>query len=634
MHIDSVFIQIMIYLLAAVIAVPIAKKVGLGSVLGYLIAGIAIGPALFGFVGNDGADVMHFAEFGVVIMLFLIGLELHPSMLWKMKRQIFGLGGLQIGITTVLISFIASFFWLNIAQAITTGLILALSSTAIVLQTLSEKGKLQTIGGRHSFSVLLMQDISVVPIFAILAVFANQVGSSSGLEIGDEIVAEKGWQKLLLIVGAVSVIIVGGKYAAHYIFKVIADTGLRELFTATALLMVISIAVAMEAVGLSPALGTFLAGVILANSEYRYELENTLEPSKGLLLGLFFISVGVSIDFVLLVDNLMLILGLLLALVLVKFGVLLALGKLFKLNTTQNLLFTFSLAQAGEFGFVLISFATQNAIYDEFTSGILLIVVALSMLITPLLFIINEKLISPRLLKSERKESNSDIIEDTDNPVILAGFGRLGMVLGRYLNANGVKSTILDINPHNIQYLKKFGYKIYYGDITRPEMLEAAGAAKAKVLIIAMGDRQQIDKLIEVASKHYPNLKLIVRAVDVAHDLELRNKNIDAHRQETFDSAVQLGADALEALGVSKNRVYRSSVAFKHWDRRFMDNLQKRYGIDDPHFVMETKKFSEHIENILLMQQKHPYQDMDCAWDNEPLISEAKKEKPDDDMRK
>ncbi|WP_212189266.1 monovalent cation:proton antiporter-2 (CPA2) family protein [Carboxylicivirga sediminis] len=620
MHLDEIFFRIMIYLLAAVVSVPIAKKVGLGSVLGYLIAGIVIGPFALGLVGSDGEDVMHIAEFGVVIMLFIVGLELHPGMLWRMKRLIFGLGGMQIGFTALVFALITALFWLDTAQAITTGLILALSSTAIVLQTLTEKGMLQTRGGRHSFSVLLMQDISVVPIFAIIALLANQVVTdSTTVETADTV---SGWYQLLIILAAVATIIIGGRYLANYIFKFIAETGLRELFTATALLLVIGIAVFMDAVGLSPALGTFLAGVVLANSEYRYELENNLEPFKGLLLGVFFISVGASINFDLLLNHWMLILVILTILVGVKLIILWALGRLFKLEQSHNMLFTFSLAQAGEFGFVLITFATQSGVYDEFTSGILLIVVALSMLITPVLFIVNEQVIQPRLIKSSIQDE--DEVEDNGHPVIIAGFGRFGQVLGRFLNANGIKLTIIDNNPHNVQYLKKFGYKVYFGDITRRDMLEAAGAGHAKVLAITMSERDQIDKLVALAQKHYPNLKLIVRAVDVAHELALQNIGVDGHRQAIFDSAIELGTSALVAMGNSNHQSYRSALTFKHLDKRFMKNLQQRYSIDDPHFLMETKKFAEHLENILLMQQKHPYQEMDCAWDTDSLIEEAR----------
>ncbi|MBS2213249.1 monovalent cation:proton antiporter-2 (CPA2) family protein [Carboxylicivirga mesophila] len=620
MHLDEIFFRIMIYLLAAVVSVPIAKKIGLGSVLGYLIAGIVIGPFALGLVGSEGEGVMHIAEFGVVIMLFIVGLELHPGMLWRMKRLIFGLGGMQIGFTALVFALITALFWLDTAQAITTGLILALSSTAIVLQTLTEKGMLQTRGGRHSFSVLLMQDISVVPIFAIIALLANQVVTdSTTVETAD---AVSGWYQLLIILAAVATIIIGGRYLANYIFKFIAETGLRELFTATALLLVIGIAVFMDAVGLSPALGTFLAGVVLANSEYRYELENNLEPFKGLLLGVFFISVGASINFHLLLNHWMLILVILTILVSVKLIILWALGRLFKLEQSHNMLFTFSLAQAGEFGFVLITFATQSGVYDEFTSGILLIVVALSMLITPVLFIINEQVIQPRLIKSSKHDE--DEVEDNGHPVIIAGFGRFGQVLGRFLNANGIKLTIIDNNPHNVQYLKKFGYKVYFGDITRRDMLEAAGAGHAKVLAITMSERDQIDKLVALAQKHYPNLKLIVRAVDVAHELALQNIGVDGHRQAIFDSAIELGTSALVTMGHSNHQSYRSALTFKHLDKRFMKNLQQRYSIDDPHFLMETKKFAEHLENILLMQQKHPYQEMDCAWDTDSLIEEAR----------
>lgn len=624
MHLDEIFFRIMIYLMAAVISVPIAKKAGLGSVLGYLIAGIIIGPYVFKLVGSEGEGVMHIAEFGVVIMLFIVGLELHPSMLWRMKRLIFGLGGLQITITALIFGLITAFFWLNPSQAITTGLILSLSSTAIVLQTLSEKNMLQTTGGKYSFSVLLMQDISVVPIFALLALLANQVATPLNHEVnGDIEIARSGWYQLLLIIGAVAFIIVGGRYLAKYIFKFIAETGLRELFTATALLLVIGISVFMDVVGLSPALGAFLAGVVLANSEYRHELEDNLQPFKGLLLGVFFISVGASINFDLLITHWQLILVIVVIVIVVKMLVLFVLGKMFKLSTPQNMLFTFSLAQAGEFGFVLISFATQNAIYDELTAGILLIVVALSMLITPLLFIINENIIQPIIVKKEESVTDEEV-KDHGFPVIIAGYGRLGMVLGRFLNANNVRTTIIDNNPHNIEYLKKFGYKVYYGDMTRKEMLESAGAAKARVLVIAMGERIQIDKLVAIAQKHYPHLKLVVRATDVAHALALQNTGVEAHRQETFDAAIQLGSSTLTALGYNNHVGYRSALTFKHLDEKFMKNLQKRYSKDDPHFVMETKRFSEHLENILLLQQKHPFQEKDCAWDTDSLIDEER----------
>jgi len=608
MHQETLFFQAMIYLAAAVVSVPIARKMGLGSVLGYLLAGIVIGPYLLKLVGQEGTDVMHFAEFGVVIMLFLIGLELHPSMLWRMKRLIFGLGGLQVGSTALLIALPAGLFWkMNMAQALTIGLIFALSSTAIVLQTFSERKLLSTKAGRYGFSTLLLQDLMVIPILAVLALFANQVSTGETAEKATKVYlfGQAGWQRLLLIIGMVSGIILSGRFWAHYVFRFIAETRLREIFTASALLLVIAIALAMNYVGLSPALGTFLAGVVLANNEYRHELESNLEPFKGLLLGVFFITVGASIDFDLLVQHGFVIGVILTSLISIKLIVLFILGRLFGLGTSQNMYFTFSLAQAGEFGFVLISFATKNAIFDTPTSGILLIVVALSMLLTPVLFIINEKWIQPRYSESPDL-STCESVESSDNPVIIAGFGRLGMVLGRFLIANGVKVTMLDYNPHNIRYLKKFGYKVYYGDVTRPDLLEAAGIENAKALIITMGDRDQINKLVDLAQTQYPHLKLIVRAVDVAHSLELRNKNVDAQRQETFESAIELGVDSLNILGFNPNRARRSAYLFRSLEKQFMNDLEKHFTIDDPHFIMEQQKFSELLENKLLARQRRP----------------------------
>ncbi len=382
MHSQDFFFQAIIFLTAAVVSVPIAKRLGLGSALGYLMAGVLIGPYFLKLVGAEGTDIMHFAEFGVVMMLFIIGLEVRPSLLWNMRRSIFGLGGLQMLITTVVIGGISMFFGLNLLQAIAIGLIFSMSSTAIVLQTLAEKGLMKTQAGKGSFSVLLFQDIAVIPILAILPLMANQVQTRS-VDLHEAVINETtvsalpGWQQVLLIVGLVALIIIGGRFLARFIFRFIAQTGLREIFTASALLLVIGIAVAMDRVGLSPALGTFLAGVVLADNEYRHELEATIEPFKGLLLGLFFIAVGSSINFEILTTQPGTVLGILGILILVKFVVLLFLGRFFKMRTGQEILFSFALAQTGEFAFVLISFSSQNAILPEHVSGIMLIVVAL-----------------------------------------------------------------------------------------------------------------------------------------------------------------------------------------------------------------------------------------------------------------
>ena len=414
MHSQDFFFQAIIFLTAAVISVPVAKRLGLGSALGYLMAGVLIGPYFLKLVGEEGTDIMHFAEFGVVMMLFVIGLEVRPSLLWNMRRSIFGLGGLQMLITTVVIGGISMFFGMNMLQAIAIGLIFSMSSTAIVLQTLAEKGLMNTQAGKGSFSVLLFQDIAVIPILAILPLMANQVQTRS-VDLHEAVINETtvsalpGWQQVLLIVGLVALIIIGGRFIARFIFRFIAQTGLREIFTASALLLVIGIAVAMDRVGLSPALGTFLAGVVLADNEYRHELEATIEPFKGLLLGLFFIAVGSSINFEILTSQPGTVLGILGILILVKFIVLLFLGRFFKMRTGQEILFSFALAQTGEFAFVLISFSSQNAILPEHVSGIMLIVVALSMLVTPLLLIINDRLVQPMFIKVQKEQEPDEI---------------------------------------------------------------------------------------------------------------------------------------------------------------------------------------------------------------------------------
>ncbi|MCF8368173.1 MAG: monovalent cation:proton antiporter-2 (CPA2) family protein [Bacteroidales bacterium] len=629
MHEQTFFYQALIFLSAAVISVPIAKRLGFGSVLGYLLAGIFIGPYILKLVGNEGEDIMHFAEFGVVMMLFLIGLELKPSLLWKMRRSIFGLGGLQVVLSVLVIGTIAYFLGLNIYQSVSVGLILSLSSTAIVLQTLAEKGLLKTQGGQGSFSVLLFQDIAVIPILAILPLMANQVdlGLASDLihaDTGHEaggVASLPGWQQVLIIIGVVAVIIGSGRYLARYLFRFIATTGLREIFTAAALLLVIGIAVAMDAVGLSPALGTFLAGVVLADNEYRHELESDIEPFKGLLLGLFFIAVGASIDFHILFDSPGTILGIVATLMAVKFFILYFLGKRFGLKSGQEMLTAFALAQAGEFAFVLISFSTQNAIFDSETSGMLLIIVALSMLLTPLLLILNEKVIQPFYEKTANKEKVYDV-EEKDNPVIIAGFGRFGVVLGRFLKANGIQTTILDDNPNNIQVLRKFGIKVYYGDATRPDLVEIAGAGRAKVLVVAMEQREMINELVAHVKMKYPNLKVFARAVDIRHSFELEDLKVESKRMEIYDSAIDLGMKAMIELGYNNYQAHRLAKTFKHHDEMVMKELHKLWKDDDTKYITEARKFSEQLENILLTEQQQPIHDADHAWDSTTIREE------------
>jgi monovalent cation:proton antiporter-2 (CPA2) family protein len=487
---NSFLFQAFVYLSAAVVSVPIAKRLGLGSVLGYLFAGIIIGPFVFKFVGMETETVLHFAEFGVVLMLFLIGLELQPSRLWKLRGPILGLGGLQVGITTMIIFLIGFLLGLGWKISLAIGLILALSSTAIVLQTLNEKGLIKTEAGQSSFSVLLFQDIAVIPMLAILPLLAAPIIGSigqSGAQIhhgGFGVEALPGWQQAILVAVVIGTIIVVGRFLVRYVFRFIAETRLREIFTAFALFLVIGIALSMQLVGLSAALGTFLAGVVLADSEYRHELESNIEPFKGLLLGLFFISVGASIDFNLLQQEPYLILGLVVGLIVIKLVILFVLGFVFKMSMSQNFLFSFSLAQGGEFAFVLFSFASQNRVIPESISDTLILVVAVSMALTPVLMIFNEKLLQPRFSNLDEKPESDTI--DEKNIVIIAGFGRFGQIVGRLLHANNISTTVLDYKPSQIDMVRKFGYKVFYGDASRIDLLHSAGASEAKLFILAI----------------------------------------------------------------------------------------------------------------------------------------------------
>ncbi len=628
MHDQDFFVQAFVYLMAAVISVPVAKKLGLGSVLGYLLAGIIIGPFVLGFIGKEDQNVMHFAEFGVVMMLFLIGLELKPSLLWKMKQSIFGLGGLQVLVTALIIGIAFKIYGFSITQSIGVGLILALSSTAIVLQTLSEKNILKTQVGQSSFSVLLFQDIAVIPILAILPLLANSNLPHDTLPIKEahnisetNVTSFSGWIQLLLIIGIVTAIILVGRFIARYIFRFIATTGIREIFTAAALLMVISIALAMERVGLSPALGTFLAGVVLADSEYRHELESDIEPFKGLLLGLFFIAVGAGIDFSLLTQQPVVILLLLSGLILVKFIVLFALGKLFGLRSGKELLLAFVLAQGGEFAFVLISFSQGINLFPEEWSGLLIITVALSMAISPILLIINEKIIEP-LFEKSNNEPEADEIHGENNSVIIAGFGRFGLTIGRLLIANGIKATVLDNDPRNIQVLRKFGMKVYYGDASRPDLLKSAGIKNAKVLIMAIDDKEKALETTKYLRRTYPKLQILSRAVDLKHLYQYYNLNIKDVKVEVFDSAIELGVLAMRKLGYSNYQSYRAAMTFKKHNEEILSDLYLHWKEDKKKYIREAQRYSKQLFEMLEAEKEASIHDADSAWDTSTLRKE------------
>jgi monovalent cation:proton antiporter-2 (CPA2) family protein len=628
MHNEGFFFQAFIYLLAAVLSVPISNRLGLGSVLGYLIAGVIIGPFGLRFVGQEGEDVMHFAEFGIVMMLFLAGLELQPSLLWRLRIPILGLGGLQVGVTALATVALGCLFGVPWQTGLAVGFILAMSSTAIVLQALNEKGLAKTEAGQAAFSVLLFQDIAVIPILAILPLLALKANTtvmlaSNGLMLAAEPTENTlpGWQQALLVMGTVGGIIIAGRFLMRPVFRLIADTRLREIFTATALLLVIGIALAMQQVGLSPALGTFVAGVVLANNEYRHELESDIDPFKGLLLGLFFISVGASINFNLLAQQPLLILGLVLGLVIVKFAVLFGLGRFFRMELSQSLLFAFALAQGGEFAFVLFSFATQNQILSASVAEPLVAAVALSMVFTPLLMIVNERWVQPRFTRAAA-EPEADLIDDNENPVIIAGFGRFGQIIGRLLIANGCRATLLEHSPTQIDLLRRFGWKIFYGDASRLDLLTAAGARRARLLVIAIDDREKAVEIVKLAHKHFPHLKILARAHDRRHAYELIRQGADVIQRETFGSALEMGVEALKLLGVRSYKAHRAARIFKRHDEEVLHEMAHLEG-DETVLVARTRQLAEDLAQLLQTDNQDLGHYVDGAWDISALRKDA-----------
>ena len=626
MHAEGFFFQAFVYLAAAAVSVPIAKRLGLGSVLGYLLAGIVIGPFGLHLIGEEGQDVMHFAEFGVVMMLFLIGLELEPSLLWRLRGPILGLGGLQVGLTTLLVGGIAfGAAGLPWNQALAVGLILALSSTAIVLQTLAEKGLMKTEAGQNAFAVLLFQDMAVIPMLALMPLLA--LGGSHGP--ADATAGHGGghttwvetlppWGQGLAVLGAVAVVVAGGRFLTSPLFRFIASARLREVFTAAALLLVIGIALLMTRVGLSPALGTFLAGVVLANSEYRHELEGDIEPFKGLLLGLFFISVGAAIDFQLIGDAPALIAMLVVGLVVLKLAVLLGLAKGSKMSLDQGLLFAFALAQGGEFAFVLVSFATQHHIFGTEVSAPLIAAVAVSMALTPLLLMLAEKLLLPRFGTLEDAAAREPDAIDEENPVIIAGFGRTGAVVGRFLRANGVRPTILDINSEKVEVLRKVGIKVFYGDACRLDLLHAAGADKARLLILAIDSVEKTHLIAETARRHFPKLR-VMATVATRHDAyEILDTGVEDVYREALDSALRLGVDALRALGFRSHRAMRSARKFRCYE---VEGLKELYDLrHDEKLYMSTAKQKVHdLERLLISELEQVDEDRDAGWDVESI---------------
>ena len=611
MHLEDFLLGGFVYLTAAVIAAPLATRLGLGSVLGYLIAGIVVGPTVLGLVGSEGQDVMHFAEFGVIVMLFLVGLELQPSKLWSLRKPILGLGGLQVVGTAAVIAGAAVALGLAWQTAVTIGVILAMSSTAIVLQSLNERGLMKTAAGQSCFSVLLFQDIAVIPILALLPLIGTAHGEAGH---GTSLIANlPGWAQALAVLAAVAAIILAGRYLMRPLFRLVAGSGIHEIFVAFALLIVVGITLLMQFVGLSAALGTFLAGVVLAESEYRHELEMDLDPFKGLLLAVFFIAVGAGIDFTLLVREPVALAELVLGLIVVKLAVLFILGRGFRMTLADASRFAFSLAQGGEFAFVLISFAAGLGLLAASQSGLLVAAVALSMALAPLLMILDDRVIQQHLVASAPPRA-ADQIDDSEAKVIIAGHGRYGMTVGRLLSASGIKAVVLDHDAEQIDALRRFGFKVYYGDASRPDLLEAAGAHDASVLIIAVDDRDKIDEIAEVAKQHFPHLTLFARAVDRMHAYELINRGVAHVFRELFASSVDMGREVLVALGRHPFEAMRAARTFSAHDEKLMQ-MAAAHVDDDAALVDIARKARAEIQNVLSGDVSSAMQPGDHAWE-------------------
>jgi monovalent cation:proton antiporter-2 (CPA2) family protein len=611
---QDVLAQAFLYLCAAVIFVPLAKRLGLGAVLGYLFAGVVIGPDVLN-LARDPALLMHFSEFGVVMMLFVVGLELRPALLWQMRRPIFGLGGAQVLGCAAVIAGAALLLGVDWRAAIAVGLTFSMSSTAIVLSSLAERNLLKSSGGQASFSVLLFQDISVIPILAVfptLGVLAVATSGDSGGHGGNDLPA---WQQAAVSIGAVVGVVAIGRYAVRPLFHFLAGAKLRESFTAAALLIVIGIAALMNLAGLSAALGTFMAGVLLADSEYRHELETDLEPFKGLLLGLFFITIGAQIDWDLVADEPLTIAGIVVGTMVLKLAVMRLLGKLFDLDRPSRWLFAFALAQIGEFAFVLLQLGMKEGVWTQAFAGPLFVAVAISMVLTPFLFIALERWVLPRV--TERNvERKQDEIHHADAPVVIAGYGRFGQIVGRILRANRIEMTILDLDPEMIDVLGKLNVKAYYGDASRVELLHAAGCERARLFVLAVDDQAEATKIAANVRHHFPKLPIVARARDRQHYWELRKLGVKFVSRETFASAYETGIAALRALGFRAFTANRLAQRWRMHEERMIEELAAlEWGQDD--YFERVRAGMQQIENLL--RQEDPNNVAEHGWDNETL---------------
>ncbi|WP_109830312.1 monovalent cation:proton antiporter-2 (CPA2) family protein [Reichenbachiella versicolor] len=619
----DILFNAIIFLAGAIICVPIAKKFGLSSVLGYLFAGIIIGPYVLGFVGEEGEDILHFAEFGVVIMLFLIGLEIEPSSFWKMRKSIVVMGGAQVIITLVMADIIFILLGFDWKVSLVISMAVVLSSTAIVLQTLKEKGLMDTSYGAASFSILLFQDIIVIPMLAIIPLLSDpekviHASDDHGINILEGLpLAVQGGAIILSVV----LVVLMGKYLIVPMLRLVAITKLRELLSASALLIVFLLALSMEIVGLSPALGAFLGGVVLATSEFKHELESNLEPFKGLLLGLFFMAVGASINFIVINENPGMIAGLVTGIIIMKAIVIYAVGHLFKLKQDQKLLLSVGLAQIGEFAFVLLSFAFQLSILDRNQLDMMLVVTALTMTLAPILGVINERVVLPHVGTKEIASRPMDHIAKAQK-IILVGFGHFGSTVGRFLRSYGIEATVLDHNSNQVDLLRKMGFEVYYGDATRMDLLESAGIADAELLICAIDDPDTTNTLVTMVQEKYPKLKLMVRAKSRYDAYELLNMGVEHVYRESLETSVKLAGDVLSHLGFRKYGIVRQAQNFIKYDEKSLRRLASQPR-NTEEYIFRVKEEIAQSEKLLEEDLKRGLIDTNHHWNSELMRKDS-----------
>jgi len=592
---------ILLFLFAAVVAVPIAQRLGIGAVLGYLIAGIAIGPWGLGFI-RDVDEILHFSELGVVFLMFIIGLELNPGKLWELRRQIFGVGAGQVILTAAVLCgllYLTKFSW---QAALIGGIGLAMSSTAMALQLMRDKSMTRNEGGQLGFAVLLFQDIAVIPALALIPLLA---GGSEGAN---------NWALIGLKVLAFAGMLIGGRFLLRPIFRLIVASGVREVFTAAALLLVLGSALFMDSLGFSMALGTFIAGVLLAESEYQHELEIAIEPFKGLLLGLFFISVGMALNLGVLYTHILLVLAGVLALVAVKGGVLYALARVFGLRTSVRLQFAAVLSQGGEFAFVLFSAAGAQKVISSEQLSLLLVVVTLSMMTTPLLMQGVDRILVRRYNDKEESDEKH-FVQDDEPQVIIVGFGRFGQVIGRLLMANKMRITVLERDISAVGLMRTYGYKVYYGDATELELLRASGAEKAKSIVITCNEPEDTMEIVHLCQQHFPHLNILARARGRVEAHELLQAGVTHFSRETFSSALELGKKALVTLGMHPHSAYRAQQHFRRLDMRMLRELvpQNRGDVAQ---ISRLKEARRELEEIFQSEMHNERRQLD-GWDDD-----------------